>query len=148
VRLERDFVDRDKYNRSLRYVHTDVNVQLEMVRHGYAKAYFLFPNYRYREEVELAQAEAMNAGRGCLWQPSNNSCLRILDVDRDGDWVKVVNHCGGGVEMDGVYVESDGRQREYFSGVLCAGCEEFRSLEVGRFVMLSDRYGFIDFQAS
>jgi len=148
VKLERDFVGKDKYGRLLRYVHTNVSIPLEMVRKGYAKAYCIFPNYKYRSELEEAQALAMNEGRGCLWKQSNNSCLRISEVSRDGEWVRIVNRCSRETSLEGVYVESDGRQKEQFHGELCPGCEDWKSLRIGRFVMLSDGQGFIDFRGA
>jgi endonuclease YncB( thermonuclease family) len=146
VSLRRDFVDRDKYDRLLR--HLGGGVELAMVRGGYAKAYCLFPNYLYCAELEAAQAEAMNSGAGCLWAPSNDTCLRISRASRAGSAVHVVNYCDHDVSLEGVYVESDGRQREYFSGVICPGCEDWRSLRVGRFAMLFDGAGFVDFSAA
>lgn len=146
VVLERDFVNKDKYDRLLRHVHSPGHVSLEMVQRGYAKAYCLFPNYKYCGELEDAQAYAMNAGVGCLWNHSPNMCFRIREVNRDEDWVKIINYCREAVPLRGVYLESDGRQREYFSGDICEGCEETKSIEVGRFVMLFDDWGLIDFQ--
>lgn len=148
VKLERDFIGKDRYGRLLRYVHANVSIPLEMVRKGYAKAYCIFPNYRYRSELEEAQARAMNEGKGCLWKPSNNSCLRISEVSRDGEWVRIMNHCPWEASLEGVYVESDGRQREQFHGKLCPGCEDWKSLRMGRFVMLFDSFGFIDFRGA
>lgn len=148
VALERDFVNKDKYGRLLRYVHSPKSVSLEMVQQGYAKAYCLFPNYKYCEALEESQAYAMNVGVGCLWNHSPNMCFRIREVSKDGDWVKIKNHCSGSVPLLGVYIESDGRQREDFSGELCSGCEETKSIEVGRFVMLFDDGGLIDFQGA
>jgi len=146
ISLERDLVDKDKYNRFLRHVHSDTWINLEMVRTGMAKSYCIAPNLVYCNQLANAQTSAMNAGVGCLWSPSGNRCIRILDV---GDQEIVVkNYCSSTESLEGLYVESDGRQREYFSGELCAGCEEFLSLNIGRFAMLFDEWGFIDFRAS
>ena len=50
VSLEKDITDRDEYGRRLRYVWLgDTLINAELVRLGYAYAYFLLPNNRYRE---------------------------------------------------------------------------------------------------
>ena len=146
ISLERDLVNKDKYGRLLRHVQSAAWVNLEMVRSGMAKSYCITPNLAYCRQIEDAQAEAMNSGTGCLWSPSENKCIRISDVGSSE--VVVKNFCDSEASLEGLYVESGGRQREYFSGKLCSGCEDFRSLDVGRFAMLFDEWGFIDFRAS
>lgn len=148
VNMERGIEDRDKYGRLLRHLYTTEWINLKLVQAGVAKSYCLFPNYAYCERLAEAQAEAMNSGRGCLWQPSGNACLVISEVGRQEDTALIRNYCNAPVDLGGVYVESDGRQREYLSGEVCAGCEVSRSIEVGKFVMLFDEWGLIDFRAS
>lgn len=146
VQLERDLVDKDKYGRLLRHAHSNKWINLEMIRAGMAKSYCIAPNLVYCNQLAEAQANAMNAGAGCLWSSSSNPCIRIIDVSKQEVIVK--NYCDSTASLEGLYVETDGRNREYFNGNLCAGCDDFRSLNVGRFAMLFDEWGFIDFQAS
>jgi micrococcal nuclease len=68
VRLEFEPRDQiDVYGRLLAYIFLEDGTlfNLELVRHGYARAYTRFP-FRYQDEFRLAQIEARNAGRG-LW---------------------------------------------------------------------------------
>lgn len=140
LRLERDFVNRDRYGRLLRWT----GLERELVGRGLAKAYCIFPNYRYCRELYRAQADAMQEGKGCLWRRVE-SCLEIDEVSRKGEWVTVRNGCNSTVSMEGHYVESDGRQRELLHGRLCPGCTYTVSLKLGRYALLFSGNGFIGF---
>lgn len=73
VRLEADSTnsDRDKYNRLLRYLYlkdgTFVNANL--VKNGYAFAYFKFP-FQFKAEFQQYQTKAREARKG-LWNSDN-----------------------------------------------------------------------------
>lgn len=69
VRLESDerVTDRDKYNRLLRYVHLEnTNINLELIRQGYAEEVTYTVGYKYNEEFKNAQLEAFNDNLG-VW---------------------------------------------------------------------------------
>ena len=70
VRLESDITDKDKYGRLLRYVYVNGTfVNQELVRLGYARVYpkGVFPDNKYYELLNEAEAEAKAEGRG-IWQ--------------------------------------------------------------------------------
>lgn len=70
ARLEKDIMDRDKYNRLLRYVWVDgVLINYELVKQGFAYSYSYPPDVKYQDQFINAQQEAMKLKRG-LW----NSC--------------------------------------------------------------------------
>ena len=67
VRLEKDFTDRDRYGRLLRYIYVgNLFINLEMVRLGYANSYTYPPDVKYQNQILSAQQEARNAQVG-LW---------------------------------------------------------------------------------
>lgn len=72
VRLEADASqgERDRYGRLLAYVFLEdgTNVNLELVRQGYAHEYTYRLPYRYQAEFKAAEREAREAARG-LWAP-------------------------------------------------------------------------------
>ena len=71
VILEKDFTDRDKYGRYLRYVFVDkVFVNYELVRKGYAKAITRIPDVKYNDILIEAENEARKNKIG-IW--SNDS---------------------------------------------------------------------------
>jgi micrococcal nuclease len=69
VRLEYDRERYDRYGRLLAYLFLPdgAMVNLAVVRQGLARVYSQAPNVRYQETLNVAQQEAMAAGRG-LWQ--------------------------------------------------------------------------------
>jgi micrococcal nuclease len=74
VRLVKDVSETDRYGRLLRYVFiegddgTEVFVNLELVRQGYARASTYPPDVAHQEEFRAAEREAQEAARG-LWAP-------------------------------------------------------------------------------
>lgn len=67
VRLEADAVDKDHYDRLLRYVHVgDTMVNLEMVRRGYAAYRSFQESLKYQDTLARLEQEAARIGRG-LW---------------------------------------------------------------------------------
>ncbi|MBR9680262.1 MAG: thermonuclease family protein [Candidatus Altiarchaeota archaeon] len=149
LRLERDFINKDKYKRFLRHVYGDNLVGLDLVNKGLAKSYCIFPNLKYCSEIQSAQKTAMDNQVGCLWSESlNNSCIIISDVNKRGNLVELSNICGFEAVLDGLSIESDGRKKEEFVGTLCPYCKKTKSLEIGKFVMLFDTSSLIDYQVS
>ncbi|MBI2831336.1 MAG: thermonuclease family protein [Chloroflexi bacterium] len=71
VRLERDFSERDRYGKLLRYVYVgDTFVNAELVRLGLARAVAIPPDIKYKELFEKLEREAREARRG-IWETLN-----------------------------------------------------------------------------
>lgn len=68
IAYEYDEEERDQYDRELMYLFTadGTFINLELVEGGYARELHYSPNYRYRDQIEAAEAEAQAAGVG-LW---------------------------------------------------------------------------------
>lgn len=142
--MQRDLVNKDKYDRFLRHINPEQSLNLQMVENGYAKSYCLFPNYQHCDEMINAQINAIQNEKGCLWKPSNNSCIKINEVNKYGQWIEVKNICNEALNTT-IFVESDGRQREEINKNLCANCLEIISIKLGEFVFLFDDFGLIEF---
>jgi micrococcal nuclease len=86
VTLEKDTQDKDQYERLLRYVYVGgTHVNLEMVREGYAIAYYFPPNTKYSDDFEDAEQEARTSQLG-IWLPSEfNLSVIQIHFDADGD---------------------------------------------------------------
>ena len=67
ARLEYDYERRDRYRRTLAYVHLEDGTFLnaEIIRQGYGQAYTRFP-FRYADQFRAYEREARENGRG-LW---------------------------------------------------------------------------------
>lgn len=71
VLMEKDFRDRDKYGRLLRYVYVNGTfVNLLMVKEGLASAY-LIENLKYEKELRRAEEEAKSSKLG-IWNETWN----------------------------------------------------------------------------
>jgi micrococcal nuclease len=68
VRVERDVEPRDRYGRSLAYLHLEdgTHVNLLLVEEGYASAYRYPPNVRYADAFRAAERRAREGRKG-LW---------------------------------------------------------------------------------
>lgn len=68
IAFEYDDEPQDRYERELMYLFTadGTFINLELVEGGYARELHYSPNYRYRDQIEAAEADAQAAGVG-LW---------------------------------------------------------------------------------
>jgi len=68
VRVEHDVERKDRYGRTLAYLHLEDGtfVNLRLVEEGYALAYRYPPNVKYAEEFRLAERRARESKKG-LW---------------------------------------------------------------------------------
>jgi micrococcal nuclease len=72
VLLERDVSDTDRFDRLLRYVWVQSGadwllVNRELVRQGVAASKAYPPDTKYQDLLDATQREAVDVGRGCLW---------------------------------------------------------------------------------
>lgn len=83
VRVETDVEPRDRFGRTLGYLFLPDGTfaNLEIVRNGFAQAWNIEPNSRYRVQFEQAEAEARTAERG-IWAASPAS-LKIVGLEAD-----------------------------------------------------------------
>jgi micrococcal nuclease len=78
VRVSRDLEPRDAYDRLLAYVHRDTDdlfVNLAQVADGYAATRHHPPNTAHRDELDRAEQEARQHGRG-LWSACSGPTRR------------------------------------------------------------------------
>lgn len=67
VRLEKDSINLDKYERLLRYVYvSDLFVNAKLIGKGYAEVRFYPPNFRYKKDFENLEEIAYRNRKG-LW---------------------------------------------------------------------------------
>ncbi len=95
VRIER--LGEDRYGRILVYIFDEGNVNLDLVKEGYAHAYF-YEADKYSIKLDKAEDEARLNGRGLWRQSSNYGCLKILEFDyvsEGGEKLVLENHCSG-----------------------------------------------------
>lgn len=84
VTLEKSVEDKDMHGRLLRYIFLNSTfINLEMVRQGYAYAYFESPTEKYYTEFKNAENEARSKQLG-LWKISfYSTCISITEFHYD-----------------------------------------------------------------
>lgn len=145
VELKRDISNKDKYGRLLRHLFFGKTLLEEkMVRDGYAKVMCVWPNYMYCEQLMELELSAVNEGKGCIFKKSNNTCLKIIDVDCGGSWFKIQNICES--EFADVLAENRGRDKVKIS----IKAFEDKTIHLRLFkkdaVYLFDNFGLIAFE--
>jgi micrococcal nuclease len=106
VRLEFDVETIDRYGRTLAHVFvSDVHVNLELIRQGYANVYTVPPNLKYNEEFLAAEREAREQQRG-LWAQSG-APIRITDLDPSDEWVEFTNQGDQPIDLSGYTLKDE-----------------------------------------
>lgn len=126
--FERDMQSRDKYNRSLRYIYLSNNssksVNQMLVENGYAIAYILLPNTKYKNTFYGAEEQAIKNKIGCLWQNQSElrNCLKVLELKtcNEGDYIVLGNFCNS-IALNGWTLRDQSRSRYLLSGIIGAG---------------------------
>jgi len=68
ISLEKDKSDKDAYGQLLRYAYLDykngttISINQELARNGYAKPLPVYPDFKYRLEIERAWQDCLNEG--------------------------------------------------------------------------------------
>jgi micrococcal nuclease len=124
VTLEKDVQDKDQYERWLRYVYVGgTHVNMEMVREGYAIAYYFPPNTKFLDDFEDAEQDAQTSQLG-IWSPSEYNLTVIqLHEDAQGDdsenlndeYVTFENEGTTSVDMTGWMVLDEANNQYDFS---------------------------------
>jgi endonuclease YncB( thermonuclease family) len=126
--LERDMQSTDKYNRSLRYIYlsnnSDKSINEVMVEEGFAVAYILLPNTRYKNAFFKAEENAIESKAGCLWKNKSESCdcLQIIELKtcKEGDYIVLKNNCND-LNLDGWALRDQSRSYYSLSGIIKEG---------------------------
>jgi len=97
VRLEKDVTDVDQYKRCLRYVFLDgQNIGLELVKEGLAIARFYDPDLKYKDEISLAEKEAIENKIGCKWSSfAKASEDKSFEEKTESSWQKLTQELTG-----------------------------------------------------
>lgn len=129
VILEKDVEDKDQYGRLLRFVFFEnENINLKMVKEGYAKVYVLEPNVKYESELREAWEECREEKEGCLCKKGNEVCDdRCLGIqyfrwnaegndceNLNGEYVTLVDNCSWDCDLTAWTVEDEGRHEYRF----------------------------------
>ena len=133
--LERDMENKDRYNRSLRYIYLGddsiESVNQMMVEEGFAVAYILLPNTKYKNAFFEAEKSAISEKAGCLWQNQSKlyNCLQVIELKtcNEGDYALLKNNCDD-INLDGWSLRDQSRSHYSLNGII----EEGASIRITR----------------
>jgi micrococcal nuclease len=114
VTLEPDRTDKDKYGRLLRYVYANgTMLNLQMVREGFARSYYIAPDDRHLPEIIEAEKKAKDeltgiwrydniTGAFCVWLYTKHPDPKGRDEDDlNGEYMVFRNSCNHTQSMSG-----------------------------------------------
>lgn len=127
VRLEKDIVDQDQWGRLLRFIfYNDENINVKMIREGYATVYIIPPNTKYKAELENAWQECLNdkinlckpgediCDNTCIgidyfhWNAEGNDCYNLND-----EYVTFRNSCSYSCDLTDWTVKDESSRSPY-----------------------------------
>ncbi len=110
-KVELEINGEDKYYRTLAYVHLgNKNVNIELVKKGFANYYFYSDGEKYSEDLIDAWEVCMGKGKN-LCEASENVCAKCIYVEGK----TIVNNCNFDCDVGGWQMHSEGRKKFVFS---------------------------------
>jgi endonuclease YncB( thermonuclease family) len=114
IKLERMGEDEDKYKRSLRYVFLDNrNINIELVKNGFANYYFYSGKDRYSTRLENAWENCLQEEIN-LCESSDDRCAGCIDIEPN----YIINQCGFSCNITSWQIKGEGRAKIIFNAVL------------------------------
>jgi endonuclease YncB( thermonuclease family) len=116
VSLETDLAKFDKYGRLLAHVFVDNKfVNLEMIKGGYANAYFLNPNKKYYSLFIKNEREAIEKEIG-IWKREKkySFCIQAEIEYLKNERVIIKNVCNFSIDITGWEIRNSGRSKFTF----------------------------------
>lgn len=117
VKLKKDKEDLDKYKRKLRYVFVDgKNVNLEMVKKGFANFYFPSGKDKYYNEFRSAWEKCVGENKN-LCEKSEEKCAGCIELkkfDYENEIIIFYNKCEFNCELTGWEIKDEGRKNFIF----------------------------------
>lgn len=116
---------KDRYNRELAYLfYEDKNLNLEIVKNGFANHYFPSGKDRYYERFVLAWQECSKN----LCEKSNNICASCLDIELNvkEDEIFISNICSFHCDLNNWIIKDEGRKKFVFSDFVLKSFEKIK----------------------
>lgn len=124
VKLMTDARVQDDYGRILAYAYSDsdVDINLDMIKKGFAVTETISPNVARSEIFSKAQIEARNNCLG-IWEGlcgDEGLCVQISEIHaissdhtKNGEWVELANTCSSDVNLNGYLLKDNSASNAY-----------------------------------
>jgi len=117
VKLEFSKEKYDMYKRILAYVHiNDSNVNLEIIRNGYANFYFPSGRDKYYNDFKNAWIECVNNNINLCEKSEDEcaNCIKLKEFDNENEIIKLSNKCYLSCNLTKWSIKDEGRKRFSF----------------------------------
>lgn len=119
VYLLRDFTDKDKYDRKLRYVFLGNRlINLEILENGFATSYML-EGLKYKDKLTSAEKYARENGLG-LWKKSLDKCkdcIKLPELNYEKEYFTIKNTCNFECDLNNWFVKDDANHFFYLDNL-------------------------------
>jgi micrococcal nuclease len=113
--------EKDIYGRTLAYIFLDgKNVNLEIIKEGYANPYYPISEDTYSENMYLAWEECTKN----LCEKSSILCLEIESISIKNQELVLRNDCNYLVNLEGFNLKDEGRKKYIFPEIILKSQEE------------------------
>lgn len=119
VKMESGKDDRDRYNRKLRYVILDGNVNIKLVENGYANPYFPSGKDRYYTEFYDAWENCISKNVNLCEKSKNacSDCIKLKRLDVGNEEIVLGNTCSFSCNLKGWTIKDEGRKKFTFPDI-------------------------------
>ena len=127
-------IGKDKYYRELAYLFVDSeNVNLKIVRNGYANFYFPSGKDAYYGAFVEAWEDCLKEGKNICKrsEESCGSCIELVEWSEKEQRVVLKNNCGFNCDLGGWNIKDEGRKKFSFGGGVILGSEKSVEIVVG-----------------
>lgn len=109
--------DRDLYDRKLRYIFSDGNVNLELVRNGFANYYFPSGKDKYYDEFKSAWEKCLDDEINLCERSTDvcGSCIKLKTFSVGEQSLVLENTCSYPCDLTGWSIKDEGRKKYVFS---------------------------------
>lgn len=142
VKLITDTQAQDQYGRILAYIYNDSgqDINLEMIKAGFAVVETVAPNISRSDQFVQAQAQSRSNCHG-IWEglcSESGLCIQISEINseskdssKNGEWIELSNTCAAKVSLSGYLLKDTSASNKYHFGNISLESKKTLRLHTG-----------------